>query len=167
MGRGGIPGELHLRGEVESAYLESLILLAAAAAPALKIVHHAPAPPDSMVDLCAGYDVGLSLEQGHVRSRSLCLTNKAFVYVLAGLAVAFTDTPGQRPVADDLGNGAVTSAPGDVDGLAAALGRWAQDKALLARARAAAWAAARRRWHWEHAADRGALLDAARRAVRA
>ena len=160
MGRGAIPGELHLRGEVGAEYFESLIRLAASEAPALKIVHHRPAPPDSMVDLCAGYDVGLSLEQGHVPSRSLCLTNKAFVYMLGGLAVAFTATPGQRPVAESLAEGAAISAPGDVAGLATALGRWAQDKALLGRAKAAAWAAAQRRWHWEHAADRGALLDA-------
>jgi hypothetical protein len=167
MGRGGIPGELHLRGEVAAEYFESLIQLAAAAAPALKIVHHTPAPADSMVDLCAGYDVGLSLEQGHVRSRSLCLTNKAFVYMLGGLAVAFTSTPGQQPLAEDLAEGAVTCPPGDVAGLAAALARWAQDRVLLCRARAAAWAAAERRWHWEHPADRGALLGAVGRVVRA
>jgi hypothetical protein len=167
MGRGGIPGELHLRGEVAAEYFEKLIRLAASAAPALKIVHHTPAPPDSMVDLCAGYDVGLSLEQGHVRSRSLCLTNKAFVYMLAGLAVAFTSTRGQQLLAEDLAEGAVTCAPGDVVGLAAALTRWAEDKALLGRAKTAAWAAAQRRWHWEHAADRGALLEAVRGVVRA
>ena len=79
---------------------------------------------------------------------------------LGGLAVAFTSTPGQRPVAESLAEGAATSAPGDVAGLAAALGRWAQDKSLLGRAKAAAWAAAQRRWHWEHAAERGALLEA-------
>jgi hypothetical protein len=166
MGRGAIPGELHLRGEVGAEYFESLIRLAASAAPALKIVHHRPAPPDSMVDLCAGYDVGLSLEQGHVQSRSLCLTNKAFVYMLGGLAVAFTATAGQRPLAESLAEGAVISGPGDVAGLATALTRWAQDKALLGRAKAAAWTAAQRRWHWEHAADRGALLDAMEDLVR-
>lgn len=167
MGRGAIAGELHLRGEVSADYLESLNRVAGSQAPALKIVHHRPAPPDAMVDLCAGYDVGLSLEQGHVRSRALCLTNKAFVYMQGGLAVAFTSTPGQRQVAESLGEGAVTYAPGDVAGLARALARWAQDKTLLGRAKAASWAAAKRRWHWEHDLDRGALLEAVRGVVRA
>lgn len=162
MGEGRIPGELHVRGQVTPAYLEGLVRLAAVVAPALKLVHHEPAPPDAMVELCAGYDVGLSLERGHVRNRSLCLTNKAFVYALAGLAVALTDTIGQRPLAHDLGEAAVTYEPGDIAALSATFRRWAANKALLARAKAAAWEAARRRWHWEHPEDRGALVEAVR-----
>ena len=80
--------------------------------------------------------------------------------MLAGLAVVFTDTPGQRRLAIDLGEGAILYPPGDVAALAAGLTRWASDKDLLGRARAAAWQAARRRWHWEHREERGALLDA-------
>jgi hypothetical protein len=76
------------------------------------------------------------------------------------LAVAISDTPGQRPLALDLGEGALIHALGDVDALAAGLKRWSDDKNLLARAKAAAWDAARRRWHWEHAEERGALLKA-------
>jgi len=154
MGRGAIPGELHLRGEVGAEYFESLIRLAAFAAPALKLVHHRPAPPDSMVDLCAGYDVGLSLEQGHVKSRSLCLTNKAFVYMLGGLAVAFTSTPGQRPVAESLAEGAATSAPGDVAGLASALRAITTDRSLRDRLAAGALRRARTLPTWTSAADR-------------
>jgi hypothetical protein len=165
MGEGGIPGELHLRGRVEAAYLESLVRLAEALAPGLKVVQHDPAPPDSMVELCAGYDVGLSLEQGHVLNRALCLTNKAFTYILGGLAVAFTDTPGQRALAEDLGEGAIIYRPGDIRGLAAGLTRWAQDETGLQRAKTAAWDAAARRWHWEHPLERGALLQAVARAV--
>ena len=165
MGTGGIPGELHVRGRVEIAYFESLVRLAEDVAPALKVVQHEPAPSDAMVDLCAGYDVGLSLEQGHVLNRELCLTNKAFTYVLGGLAVAFTDTPGQRALADDLGEGAILYRPGDIRGLAAGLTRWAQDEAGLLRAKTAAWQAAARRWHWEHPLERGALLQAVTRVV--
>jgi hypothetical protein len=165
MGTGGIPGELHVRGRVEAAYLESLVRLAEGVASGLKVVHHEPAPPDAMVDLCAGYDVGLSLEQGHVPNRELCLTNKAFTYVLGGLAVAFTETAGQRALAQDLGEGAIHYRPGDVSCLAAGLTRWSQDEAGLLRAKAAAWQAAARRWHWEHPLERGALLQAVTQAL--
>ncbi|HTY76882.1 MAG TPA: hypothetical protein VMI34_03600 [Candidatus Bathyarchaeia archaeon] len=163
MGMAEIPGELHVRGRASSAYLESLVHLAEDVAPALKIVPHDPAPPDAMVQLCAGYDIGLSLEQGHVRNRELCLTNKAFTYMLGGLALAFTDTAGQRPLAEDLGEGAVVYTPGDVESLARGLLCWAQDGDALRRARTAAWQAAVRRWHWEHPLERGALLDAVER----
>ena len=86
--------------------------------------------------------------------------------MLGGLAVAFTATAGQRPLAESLAEGAVICPPGDVACLATGFSRWAQDKALLGRAKAAAWAAAQRRWHWEHAADRGALLEAMEGLVR-
>jgi hypothetical protein len=166
VGAGELAGELHLRGRAIPDYLESLRRLAERSAPQLKIVHHEPAAPDTMVDLCAGYDVGLSLEQGHVLNRALCLTNKAFTYMLGGLAIAFTDTPGQRSLALDLGEGALLYAPGDVGTLAAGLRRWSSDKTLLGRAKTATWAAARRRWHWEHPDERGALLAAVRRILR-
>jgi glycosyltransferase involved in cell wall biosynthesis len=146
-------------------YLERLRKLADDVAPELKIVYHEPAPPDSMVDLCRGYDVGLALEQKHVLNRALCLTNKAFTYMLGGLALVLTDTPGQRPLGLDVGEGAILYMPGDVPALAAGLKRWAEDKCILARARAAGWQAAQRRWHWEHPAERGALLGAVARAL--
>jgi glycosyltransferase involved in cell wall biosynthesis len=167
MGLAGIPGELHLRGSAIPEYLEALRHFAASSAPRLRVVHHEPAPPDAMGELCCGYDVGLAVEQPVALNRSLCLTNKAFTYLLGGLAVVFTDTPGQRSLARDLGEGALVYPPGDVAALAAGLRRWANNKALLSRAMAAAWEAAKRRWHWEHALERGALLEAAASALTA
>ena len=166
MGLAAVTGELHLRGRAIPQYLDAVRRLAAEAAPRLTVIHHEPAPPDAMVDLCRGYDVGLSLEQGHVQNHALCLGNKALTYVLAGLAIVLTATPGQQPLAADLGEGALVYAPGDVATLAKGLRRWADDRAMLARARAAAWRAARERWHWEHRDERGALLAAVSGIVR-
>ena len=157
MGRAGVDGELHLRGRPANGYLTELQRVAAAHAPKLAIVHHPPAPPDSMVDLARGYDVGLALEQMTVLNHQLALSNKALTYILAGLAVAITDTPGQHALGVDLGGGLVP--PGDVDALASVLSRWAADPDALDRAKRAGWDAARRRWHWEHADERGALVS--------
>jgi len=156
-GLAGIRGELHLRGVPVPGYINRLQRLIAERAPQVGMTHHLPATPDP-VDLCRGYDVGLALEQTHVRNRELCLTNKSLTYPLAGLAVVYTDTPGQRPLALDLGEGALLVRPGDITAFAEGLRRWVNDRALLARAKSAAWEAARRRWHWEHANERGALL---------
>jgi hypothetical protein len=163
MGVADIPGELHLRGRAIIEYMASLQRLTIRVAPRLRIIHHEPAPPDLMVDLCQGYDVGLAVEPGFSPNNRIALSNKAFTYMLAGLAVAFTDTPGQRPLALDMREGALLYAPGDVHALASGLTRWASNKALLAKAKAAAWAAAQRRWHWEHPLERGALLAAVER----
>jgi len=156
-GRAGARIELTLRGRAQSGYLEALRHLAAAHAPLLSIEHEPPAPPDAMVDLARGYDVGLALEQMAPRNRQLCLTNKAFTYILAGVAVAITDTPGQHALGVDLGRAAALVPPTDVDALAAAFAGWAADPAALDCAKRAAWAAATRRWHWEHQSERGTL----------
>ncbi len=157
--------ELHLRGNPLPGYLDSLEHLRLGIAPRLGLHHHAPADPDAMVDSCRGYDIGLSLEQGHVLNRALCLTNKAFTCMLAGLAVVLTDTPGQVPLARDIGEAACVYRPGDAHALAAGLSAWANDPQRLLAARQASWAAATRRWHWEHPQERGALLAAVQRAL--
>lgn len=165
LGRAGIPGEVRLRGVPAGGILESLAALAAATAPGVRIVRLEPAPPDRMVELCAGHDAGLAAEQEQPLNRRLCLTNKALTYILAGLPVAASATPGQTPLAQDLGEGAFLYPPGDVDALARGLQLWAGDRERLAHARTAAWEAARRRWHWEHPLERGALLAAVERAL--
>ena len=157
LGRSGAAAHLALRGRAHAGYLEALTALAASHAPRVEIVHLEPAPPDAMVDLARGYDVGLALEQMTPRNRQLCLTNKAFTYILAGIAVAVTDTPGQHALGVDLGRAAALVPVGDVDALAGAFARWAADPAELDCAKRTAWHAATRRWHWEHALEHGAL----------
>ena len=160
VGRARIECELHLRGTPAAGYAEALGRLAAQAAAGLKIYWHAPAAPDCMIDLCRDYDLGLAVEPGASGNNRMALSNKALTYILAGLAVAITDTPGQQALARDLGEGALVYRPDDSEALAAGLQRWADDRSLLARAKAKAWAAARNRWHWEHRQERGALLQA-------
>ena len=65
----------------------------------------------------------------------------------------------------DLGAGAVCYRPGDVATLAGGLARWFDDPDALRAAGEASWAAARRRWHWRHPAERGALVAAVERVV--
>jgi glycosyltransferase involved in cell wall biosynthesis len=157
-GRARVSCELHLRGVAANGYLEGLHALASAEARALRIVIHAPADPDSMIDACRPFDAGIAAEPGHGRNNALALSNKALTYPLAGLALVMTDTPGQRPLAGDLGGDALLYAPGDIERLSEGLARWAADPAALQRAREAAWHAAQRRWHWDHDCERGALL---------
>jgi hypothetical protein len=165
MGLAGVPGELHLRGNADKEYLAALRRLCVNCAPMLTIIEHAPCPPDMMIELCRGYDVGLCLEQCDVFNRSICLTNKAFTYMLGGLALVFTDTRGQRALADELRRDAIVYQQGDVTALADALRSWAIDRDKLLRAKFAAWQAAQRRWHWEHSLERGALLNAVASAI--
>lgn len=160
MGLAGILGQLDLRGRVAPGYEESLRQLAAQAAPRLRLHFLPPSPPDTMVEAARDYDVGLTLEQPGVLNRDLCLTNKAFTYLLAGLAVAMTSTTGQRRLAEDLGPAALVYPAGEPARLAAGLRRWWEHPEELLAARRSGWEAAQRRWHWEHPLERGRLLDA-------
>jgi glycosyltransferase involved in cell wall biosynthesis len=118
-----------------------------------------------LIPALRGADVGLALEPGEPLNNRLLLSNKALTYPLAGLAVAISATPGQRDFAAALGEGAVVAEPGDVETLAAGLAAWSKDRKKLARARRAAWEAARSRWHFGHPEERGVLLAAVREAL--
>ena len=166
LGRAGIAADLALRGRPRAGYIAELMrALAAAHAPRVEVVHLPPAPPDAMVDCARGYDVGLALEQMTPLNRQLCLTNKAFTYILAGMAVAMTDTPGQHALGLDLGRAAALVPAGDIDALAAAFARWTDDRRGARVRKAQAWNAATRRWHWEHELERGTLLSLVREAL--
>jgi glycosyltransferase involved in cell wall biosynthesis len=165
LGRIPVSTELVLRGRPQEGYLETLWTLADAQRNRVRVSHVPPASPDAMVDLARGFDVGLALEQATPPNRRLCLTNKAFTYILAGVPVVMTDTPGQHPLAADLGRAAAVAAPGDIEGLTSAIAAWATDADRLERAKRAAWQAATRRWHWEHPLERGRLQELVRSAL--
>lgn len=163
-GEADIPCELTLRGNAAAGYLPTLVAAGARTAPRLTITHLQPAPPDAMIDECRAHDIGIGLEQMDVRNRGLALSNKVLTYPLAGLALMMTDTPGQRELSDDV-PGAIVARPGDVAAIAAGLQRWGLSRASLVEAQASAWERARRRWHWEHDAERGALRAAVASAI--
>ena len=156
--RAGIPAELHLRGDADTDFVAGLESFVSKDAPKLRLVVHAPTPPDEMVELLADFDVGLAIEQGASINREVCLTNKALTYILGGLALVMTETAGHRPLIEALGEASIHYAPGDVDTLASGLTRLADDRSFLERCRRASWEAANRRWHWEHTEERGRLV---------
>lgn len=160
-----IPVELHLRGWPRADYIEQLRALARRERANLAIAVHQPGPPDGMVDLCAPFDIGLSPEQEGVLNHVLCLGNKPLTYLAAGLAVIATDTPGQRTLQEAAGEGIWWYRPGDIARLAEGLTRWHRDRDALDRARRCSYRAAFERFHWEHALERGALLQAIDRAL--
>ena len=159
MGQAGIAGELHLRGRPAGGYLNQLRQLGNLKARRLEIVWHAPSDPDSMVSLARGHDVGLALEQPLDVNRQICMTNKVFTYMLAGLALALTDTPGQQVIARHLQGNAITYEPRDIGRFADQLLGWHRHRERLLRAQRASWEAANRRWHWDHPLEKDTLLQ--------
>lgn len=155
-----IPVELNLMGNVTGDYVAKLESRAAGANPPIRIRWHHPVRPAAVIQWCRRFDVGLCLERRNPINRDLTITNKCLMYPLAGLALACTDTVGQRSLVEDLEGAAILYREGEVEVLARGLRGWFLNPSLLIQAQTAAWNAAQRRWHWEHPEEKGRFLDA-------
>ncbi len=143
------PVELQLRGFVSDCYKTQLSKLARDAGLARSIAFLPPAPPSEMPRLAASAHLGLSCEESTPLNRDLCLTNKIFAYLLAGLPQLLTPTSAQRALAAELGDAAVLFDVSRPAATAACVDSLLTNSAQLAAARAAAWKLGQTRFNWE------------------
>ncbi len=143
--------QIHLRGEVSDAERAAILSLARAYGIAGQVHLHPTVPPDTLLSRVAEHDVGLALEPGlsHSLNNDLTVSNKFFLYALAGLAIAATDTIGQGALLRQAPAAGALYPAGDHRTLARILRRWAEDPEALSAAKAASLEAARTRWNWE------------------
>jgi len=146
MARARVTISLDIRGSNRWGHGDSLKTLAKSLGIGDRVNILPMAPPQEMVRLAAAYDIGLSLETDVSENRRICLTNKIFTYLLAGVPVVMSDTPAQRRLAPDLGPASIVVSLSDPEGMAAALDRLASS---LAEASATAWRLGRERYNWE------------------
>jgi hypothetical protein len=149
LGRMRTPAELHLRGFPAPGYAARLRGLAARAGLARPIRFLPAGAPTEMVRLAAGADLGLSTELAMPPNRNLCLTNKVFVYLLAGIPQLLSNTAAQAKLAPDLGAAAMLADLAWPDEAAQRLDQFFADPARVSAARAAAWDLAARRYCWD------------------
>lgn len=144
------PAELSLRGLCTDTFRHTLQSRATAAGLRTPLRFLPAAPPAEMARLAADHHVGLSVENTYPPNRDICLTNKIFTCLLAGLPVALTPTRAQSALAPALGEAALLldfqNQPAQA---AAALDALARSPARLASARARAWELSRTRYNWD------------------
>jgi len=104
---------------------------------------------DDLIRSMAQFDVGLALEREGNVGAALTVSNKIGSYLLAGLAIAATDTPGQREMLSQISSAGFLYPSGRPKLLAEGLRRWLDDRNALRGAQQAAWDAARRRFCWD------------------
>jgi hypothetical protein len=143
------PVELHLRGFASRDYSSRLEALARTHKVERAIRFQPPAPAAEMVRLAADADLGLSIEEAVPLNRDLCLTNKIFVYLLAGLPQMLSTTTAQTAFAPEVGEAALLCDLARPDDTAARLDAFFGDHARVARARESAWRIARARFCWD------------------
>ena len=139
---------LDIRGSNRWGHGDALLALAASLGLGDRVKLLPMAAPAEMVRLAAEYDVGLSLETDVSENRRICLTNKIFTYLLAGVPVIMSDTPAQKLLAPDLGPAARLCTLADPAGLAAILDSLASASSR-AEASKAAWRLGRERYNWD------------------
>lgn len=149
MARAGPGLRLHLRGNWAAGYEKALHGRAVELGLADRVHHLPPVPPGQLVERTARHDVGLALEPGDRPNSNLMTTNKILTYLVAGLALAATDTEGQQPVMAGAPGAGLTCRPGDVAALTAWLRTLIEAPERLQAARAAALTAAETRFSWE------------------
>lgn len=143
------PVELQLRGFASADFKTTLQAAATRAGLARPIVFLPPGPPDEMARLAATADLGLSLEESTPLNRALCLTNKIFVYLLAGIPQLLSTTAAQRSLAPDLGPAGWCGELARPEEVAAGLDGFFSSPTRMAEARRTAWELAQRRYCWD------------------
>jgi glycosyltransferase involved in cell wall biosynthesis len=139
--------ELHLRGNPAAGYETLLFRLSGRHHANLKL--HTQVDHDDLLRTMDQFDVGLALERSDHTNYSLTVTNKIGSYLLAGLAIAATDTPGQREIMDQVPATGFMYPSGNSGLLAEGLRRWLDDRDSLRNSQQAAWEAARHRFCWD------------------
>lgn len=140
---------LCLRGIPAAGYQKRLQNLAQELKVSEQIYFLPSASPGEMIKLAAEHDLGLSTEPGRDINNRICLGNKIFTYLLAGLPVLMSRTVAQEDLAKRLGEAAVLIDINDLDGIANTLDRWLSQPDKLASARAYARKLGQEVYNWD------------------
>lgn len=158
------PVTLSLRGTISPAYESALQATVTTTSYRGRLELLPSAPPAEMARLAATHDLGLAIEPLYPENRHLCLSNKIFTYLLAGLPVAHTPTRAQLELSRQLGPAAVLVDFDDIAGSAHRLDAYLSNADLQRTARAEAWRLGQTRYNWDF--EQRALLDAVATALR-
>jgi glycosyltransferase involved in cell wall biosynthesis len=139
--------ELHLRGSPSGGYESVLRALARHRKVDLRI--HSQIDHDDLIRTMDQFDVGLALERPEKVNAALTVSNKIGSYLLGGLAIAATETPGQVELMRQCAGSGFLYPPGNPQLLAEGLRHWLLHPAALKSSQQAAWEVARGRFCWE------------------
>jgi len=149
MGEMRTPAELHLRGFVSPEYAEALRAAARAAGLRRPIRFLEPGSPNDMARLAAPTDIGLSIEEGSPLNKDLCLSNKIFIYLLAGIPQLLSGTTAQKALAAELPDAVILGEMCRAKETAVQLDAFFAHPETVSRSRLSAWNLGRTRFNWD------------------
>jgi len=138
--------ELSLLGHIDPGFRKKLAL---SQTDALRINFLGTDDPDKMPHLAAGHHAGLSLELRQPHNRDICLTNKIFTYLLAGLPVIMSRTTAHENMLKKLGCAGLLIDLDDPVSSSEKLSEFFSDQSRWQRASRRALRLARKRYNWD------------------
>jgi glycosyltransferase involved in cell wall biosynthesis len=114
--------ELHLLGECHEFYKNELSAVAMQLnLNSDQLVFHATVGPDDLFKMATAFDIGMATETGTPYNREICLTNKIFTYLQAGLAIVASNTLAQKELINEYPNMGLLYDKNDENSMAACL----------------------------------------------
>lgn len=154
---------IYLQGLISDAYRRSLTRRAASLGIAECLHFLAPVVPTQMITTARSYDIGISAEERHPLNRDICLTNKIFTYLQAGIPSLLSATRSQRALADVLGAAAQCLDFTQSSRVAARIDELLTDTTWRSACGKAAREAAEKRYNWNE--EKQVLLHLAAKAL--
>jgi len=141
--------QIHIRGDIDPKFQSELIGLAQSSPIVDRVHFHAQVPPSQLMSRTVEHDIGLALEPGLSQNRNLCLTNKFFFYLLAGLPVVATSTDGQKQLMSSQSKMGELYSPGDYKRLAQIIQKFIDNRGLAQSMKKEVFQQVKNQWNWE------------------
>ena len=116
----------------------------------LNVRIHDPIPPNDIPAFASQFDIGLATENSTPLNRDICLTNKIFSYMQAGLAIVASDTTAQKQLLAEYPAIGKLYLKNNFKSLADTLGFYHIHRNELFEARRAALTVAKSKLNWEN-----------------
>lgn len=117
-----------------------------------------PMQEEELVEVCSGHQMGIALEIDSPPNRDICLTNKLFVYLLAGCAIIATETTAQKDFLTQYPGIGKTFPLGDTMALTRILETFYCRQDVLLNTRTEAYRLAKEKLNWEEESKKFAHL---------
>jgi glycosyltransferase involved in cell wall biosynthesis len=143
------PTRLILRGKSDETFISDLRNRASALGLSNQLQILPRAEPGQMVRLAAEHDILFGTQPGSDLFNQMALGNKVFTGMMAGLALALSDTVAHRELLAEAPGCGFLFPDGDIAGLASQLNHLLCDRPRIAAMKLQAWNLAEARFNWE------------------
>jgi len=114
-----------------------------------QIIFLEPVEESQIVQLAAEYHIGIASEIAHIHNRDLCLTNKIFMYLLAGNALVISNTKSQLEFIESHPGIGMKYEQDSIDDLQRVLSTYIENPELLNEHRANSLQLAKKELNWD------------------